>query len=306
MSDTILTWNPAAEALFDVPIGSALARKFRDLDVSYRVEGVRARIEDVKGRRAPIRMDDVTFSRRNGEVLHADITIAPLFEAYRLIGVLVYASEATEVARLKEQMTRVAEQHATAIEELQSTNEELETTNEELQSTNEELETTNEELQSANEELQTTVEELRAINTELTTVNAELERRTAALRQLDRYHKGVVDASDEALFVLDRALSVTTWNRRAAGMWGLRKEDAVGREFSALPIGDVTRLTRPALEALLSTRRRQTVERVPYVKPGGLAGEVTLRLAPVLADDAELLGIIGTAAVDGGPPEGTT
>ena len=39
---------------------------------------------------------------------------------------VVFAVEATEHARLKEQMTRVAEQHATAIEELQSTNEELE------------------------------------------------------------------------------------------------------------------------------------------------------------------------------------
>src|SRR5262245_6456385 len=41
-SDTILTWNPAAEALFDIPVASAIARKFRDLDVSYRVEGLRA------------------------------------------------------------------------------------------------------------------------------------------------------------------------------------------------------------------------------------------------------------------------
>src|SRR5262245_38797441 len=89
MTDTILSWNPAAETMFDIPIASALARKFRDLDVSYRVEGLRARIEDVKARHAVSRMDDVTFTRRNGDVIHADVTISPLFEAYRLIGVLV-------------------------------------------------------------------------------------------------------------------------------------------------------------------------------------------------------------------------
>src|SRR5438093_745338 len=141
VNDTILSWNPGAEALLDIPTADALARKFRDLDISYRVEGLRARIEDVKARHAASRMDDVMFTRRNGEAVHTDITIAPLFEASRFVGVLVYALEATEHARLKEQMSRIAEQHATAIEELQSTNEELETTNEELQSTNEPLET---------------------------------------------------------------------------------------------------------------------------------------------------------------------
>src|SRR5262249_16084445 len=119
---------------------------------------------------------DAPSPRRNGEMVHADITISPLFEAYRLIGVLVYAIEATEHARLKEQMTRIAEQHATAIEELQSTNEELKTTSEELQSTNEELETTNEELQSTTEELETTVEDVQPATTDLGSPNPELKR----------------------------------------------------------------------------------------------------------------------------------
>src|SRR5262249_29861644 len=95
-TDTILTWNPAAEVMFDIPMASALARKFRDLDVSYRVEGLRARIEDVKARQAVSRMEDVAFTRRSGDVVHADVTISPLFEAYRLVGVLVYATEAPE------------------------------------------------------------------------------------------------------------------------------------------------------------------------------------------------------------------
>jgi two-component system CheB/CheR fusion protein len=49
-TDTILVWNPAAELMFGIPAGAAVGRKFRDLDVSYRVEGLRARIEDVKTR----------------------------------------------------------------------------------------------------------------------------------------------------------------------------------------------------------------------------------------------------------------
>jgi hypothetical protein len=67
-----------------------------------------------------------------------------------------------------------------------------------------------------------------------------------------------------------------------------------------LPIGEVVRLASPALDVVLATRRRQVVPRVPYVRAGGHAGEVTLRLAPVLGDDGQLLGVIGMAA----PPEG--
>src|SRR5207244_4753299 len=127
------TWNAAAESMFEVPGANAVGRKFRDLDVSYRVEGLRARMEDVKARQATARMDGVTFTRRSGDVVHAHITVAPLFESQRLVGVVVAADDATDHARIKEQRTRVAEQHATAIEELQSTHGEPETTNEELQ-----------------------------------------------------------------------------------------------------------------------------------------------------------------------------
>jgi two-component system CheB/CheR fusion protein len=295
MSDTILTWNPAAEALFDVPISGALGRKFRDLEVSYRVEGLRARTEDVKGRRAPIRMDDVTFSRRNGEVLHADITIAPLFEAYRLIGVLVYASEVTEVARLKEQMTRVAEQHATAIEELQSTNEELETTNEELQSTNEELETTNEERQSTNEELETTIEELQAANTELSTLNEELDGRTAELKRLDAYHQNLLDSVEQSIFVTDRAMVVTTWNDAAERMWSLRRDQVVGRNLFSLPMGQVPVATRQAFENVLRHGAPIEISEVPYTIEGGEVRQAVMKLAPLRDLTGEIAGIVGLA-----------
>jgi two-component system, chemotaxis family, CheB/CheR fusion protein len=301
MSDTILSWNPAAETMFDIPMAGALARKFRDLDVSYRVEGLRARIEDVKARHAVSRMDDVTFTRRNGDLIHADVTIAPLFEAYRLIGVLVYATEATEHARLKEQMARIAEQHATAIEELQSTNEELETTNEELQSTNEELETTNEELQSTNEELETTVEELQAANSELGALNAELEGRSAELKRVDAYHLGLLNSMEQSVFVADRALVVTTWNRPSEWMWGVRADQAIGRDLAALPLGDMVRMLRPALDTALKRETTIDVADVPYTLPGGEVRKALIRVRPLRDDGGAVIGVIGMA-INAEPP----
>jgi len=303
-NDTILSWNPGAEALLDIPTANALARKFRDLDISYRVEGLRARIEDVKARHAVSRMDDVTFTRRNGEAVHTDITIAPLFEASRFVGVLVYAMEATEHARLKEQMSRIAEQHATAIEELQSTNEELETTNEELQSTNEELETTNEELQSTNEELETTVEELQVANSQLGTLNAELEARSSELKRLDAYHLGLLNSMEQSVFVTDRALVVTAWNQAAERMWGLRAAQATGRELMALPLGEATRILRTPLETVSKRGVPVEVRDVPYTLPGGEVRTAVVKLAPLYDGGGELIGVIGIATPSETPGAG--
>jgi two-component system CheB/CheR fusion protein len=279
MSDTIVSWNHAAEGMFDVPVASALARKFRDLDVSYRVEGLRARIEEVKARHAPVRIEDVTFARRNGDLIHVDISIAPLFEGYRLIGVVVYGIEATEHARLKEQMARVAEQHATAIEELQSTNEELETTNEELQSTNEELETT--------------VEELQAANSELGALNAELEGRSAELKRVDAYHLSLLNSMENSIFVTDRSLIVTTWNQASERMWGIRAEQAVGRDLAALPLGDMARTLRPVLNGALRSEAVMEVADVPYTLPGGEVRNALVKVAPLRDEVGSVIGLIG-------------
>src|SRR6266704_544083 len=290
VNDTILSWNPGAEALLDIPTADALARKFRDLDISYRVEGLRARIEDVKARHAVSRMDDVMFTRRNGEAVHTDITIAPLFEASRFVGVVVYALEATEHARLKEQMSRIAEQHATAIEELQSTNEELETTNEELQSTNEELETTKEELQVA--------------NAELGTLNAQLEARSSELKRLDAYHLGLLNSMEQSVFVTDRALVVTSWNQAAERMWGLRAGEATGRDVMALPLGDATRILRTPLESVSKRGVPVEVRDVPYTLPGGEVRTAVVKLAPLHEGGGELIGVIGIAAPSETPGAG--
>jgi two-component system, chemotaxis family, CheB/CheR fusion protein len=291
MTDTILAWNPAAEALFDIAQAAALTRKFRDLDVSYRVEGLRARIEDVKARHAPAQMENATFGRRNGDTVHADISILPLVEAHRLVGVLVFAVEATEHARLKDQMGRIAEQHATAIEELQSTNEELETTNEELQSTNEELETTNEELQSTNEELETTVEELQAANTELGALNAELEGRTSELNRLESSHQALLNSLEHGLAVLNRDGVVTLWNQAADRMLGLRAEQVVNRPFFALPLGDAAGQGRAAFERALSGAVAADVTDVPFMLPGGTRPAI-LRMMPLRGPNGDVTGVI--------------
>jgi len=292
-ADDVLVWNAAAEALFEIPAEAAVGRKFRDLDVSYRIEGLRARIEEVKANHVPARLDEVAFTRRSGERVHASILIAPIGDGAP--SVLVVASDATEQARLKEQMTRVAEQYATAIEELQSTNEELETTNEELQSTNEELETTNEELQSTNEELEATVEELQAANAELAALNAELERRTAELRRAETYQRMVLSSLDQAVVVLDPAGVVTTWNDAAERLWGVPVDAALGRPLAGLPAGEFARRLSEALPRVLGSGRPEVLHDVAVRGPAAAGARVAVRLAPLRGPGGEPAGLVAVA-----------
>ncbi len=289
--DAVLAWNAAATALYEIPVNAAVGKPFRDLDISYRIEGLRARIEDVKTSRTASRLEDAAFNRRSGEPVHVDVAITPLIDDRgRVTAVLVAAIDVTERARLREEIGRLADDHATATEELQSTNEELETTNEELQSTNEELETTNEELQSTNEELITTVDELQAANT-------AIGARTAEARRLALYQESVVNSVSEAIIVLDRDLVVTSWNPAAERLWGLRKADALGRPFFVLPIGPVTGAARAGMARVNLGDRGGDVLDVPF----DLAGVPhVLRLLPLRDAQGELQGVLAITRPEAG------
>jgi two-component system CheB/CheR fusion protein len=166
-------------------------------------------------------------------------------------GVIISYVDATEHRALEEDLERARRELETAYEELQSTVEELETTNEELQSTNEELETTNEELQSTNEELETMNEELQSTNEELETMNDELRERTDETLQVNSFLGSVLSGIQQGVIVVDRALRVVAWSRRAADLWGLRDDEAEGEHLLNLDIGiPVQRLRDPIRQTL--------------------------------------------------------
>jgi two-component system CheB/CheR fusion protein len=291
-TDTVLVWNETAGGLFDIPPVNAIGRNFRDLDVSYRVEGLRARIEEVKASQIPARLEQVSYLRRNGQATHADFVIVPIVEAEHVTAVAVYVDDVTDAIRVKEQVSRLTEQHATAIEELQSTNEELETTNEELQSTNEELETTNEELQSTNEELETTVEELQAANAELAALNTELGQRTGELKRVQEYHLAVLSSLPAAIVVLDGDGAVTTWSGAAERLWGLRAEHATGRLLWTLPVGsDFARRMREAVPRVVASGRAETFRDVAITVPAGDSRAGIVQVAPLVQGAGETIGV---------------
>jgi two-component system CheB/CheR fusion protein len=289
LDDSIREWNDAASALYEIPAENAVGRQFRDLDVSYRAEGLRARIEDVKHTVGSARLENVVLSRRGGEPVHVDFWVVRVYDdRSRPAAILVAAWDGTALARFREEIVRLAEQHATATEELQSTNEELETTNEELQSTNEELETTNEELQSTNEELVTTVDELQA-------ANAELAARSAELRRLSLYHASVVNSVADAIVVLDPTLAVTSWNDAAERMFGVPAASALGRDFFKLRLGPLSEMARPTIARISGGAGAQAEDQIDVELPvdGGSRAAVIrfVRLVDATGDPQGTLGL---------------
>jgi len=295
LDDSVREWNEAASALFEIPTDNAVGRQFRDLDISYRAEGLRARIEDVKRVVVSVRLENVMFARRSGETVHVDFWISRVFdERSRTTAIAVAALDNTAVARFRDEIVRLGEQHATATEELQSTNEELETTNEELQSTNEELETTNEELQSTNEDLITTVDELQA-------ANAELAARSSEVRRLLVSHTAVLASVTEAIVVLDASLLVSSWNPGAERLFGIPASSAIGREFFALAFGSHADRARVVTKRLTDGDGGGDTEELELDLPRseGRPGRAVLRLAQLRDGEGLVQGMLVLARTTG-------
>jgi PAS domain S-box-containing protein len=124
---------------------------------------------------------------------------------------------------------------------------------------------------------------------ELQAANAELAVRTAEARRLGQYQRSIVDSVVEAVFVLDRDFSVTSWNPAAERLWRLRAGDAVGREFFLLPIGDVIAAAREGIDRIRTGAASGTVLDVGFTV-GGVRH--VLRLLP-LVEDGQVQGVLG-------------
>ncbi|MGH3940641.1 MAG: CheR family methyltransferase [Pseudonocardiaceae bacterium] len=233
----VVLTNRQADVMFGISARD-IGRPFRDLELSYRPVELRRFIEQAQVERRMIRVADVEYSLGDRDPIHLEVHITPLVHRdSSLLGVTLIFHDISESRRLQDELQHANRQLEAAYEELQSTNEELETTNEELQSTVEELETTNEELQSTNEELETMNEELQSTNDELQTINDELRDRTTDLNVANDFLESILTSLHAGVTVISHDMTIQVWNRRAEDLWGLRQDEAVGRDFLNLDIG---------------------------------------------------------------------
>jgi len=147
--------------------------------------------------------------------------------------------DASELARLRQELDATREY-------LQSIIEQQDAANEEMKSANEEVLSSNEELQSTNEELETAKEELQSVNEELTTVNEQLQYRNGELTRLNDDFTNLLDSANLPMVVLGVDLRIRRYTPAAVKLLNLLPVD-VGR-----PIGDLNpNVEMPDLEALI-------------------------------------------------------
>lgn len=290
-SGEVVASNVRAELLFGLTPRD-LGRPFQDLEISYRPAELRSAMEEALTRRRPVWVRDVEWLRPGADPVYLDIQIQPLLgTSAETLGTTVIFNDVTRHRQLQLALERSNAQLAEAYEELRSTNEEMETTNEELQSTVEELETTNEELQSTNEELETMNEELQSINDELTVTNEELRLRTLEVSDLNEFMEAVLGSLGTGVIVVDPELRVLAWNDRAADLWGVRQDEALGRSLLDLDIG----LPVGALEPLLRDRDPGTNghgTRLSAVNRRGHGVELEVTVRPLRRGDEPRVGAI--------------
>ncbi|HEV8615929.1 MAG TPA: ATP-binding protein [Methylomirabilota bacterium] len=151
--DRIVAWNGGAASMFGLAAAEVAGRRFRDLDVSYRVPGLRAAVEAVKSGAEREQLSDVCVRHAEGEMA-ATVLVTPLAIAGGGRRVMVVAQSHDEVRALSARL-RAAD------DELQARREEAAHAEEELRVANEELHAANDALNSRLRDLEDTQEASR-------------------------------------------------------------------------------------------------------------------------------------------------
>jgi two-component system CheB/CheR fusion protein len=285
--------NERARALFGLSRND-IARPLQDLKISYRPVELRSAIDQVYAERSPVIMRAVEWPSLAGDVRWLDVQVIPLVDGFggELLGASVSFTDVTITKRLQAELETTSQALETAYKELQSTNEEIETTNEELQSSVEELETTNEELQSTNEELETMNEELQSTNEELQAMNDDMRQRGDELNQVNSFLECILTSLRGGVVVLDTDLKILIWNRGAEELWGVREQEARGKNLLGLDIGLPTERLKQPIRSCLSGAKDRVDLQMDAINRRGRAIQVRLSACPLRSRSQSIHGVV--------------
>ncbi len=292
--------NTGAGRLFGLS-SRDVGRPIQDLELSYRPVDLRTHIDQATSERRTVAVRDVSWLRNVSETVHLDLQFVPLFDdSETALGVTVVFTDVTRYRRLRAELEHANQQLEKTYGELRSTNEELETTNEELQSTIEELETTNEELQSTNEELETMNEELQSMNDQLHASNEGLREEQVEGDNLNDFLESVLAGMNAGIPVVDPRHEVIAWNAKAEDLWGVRADEAVGRQLDALDTGLPGDQLTPLLDRHFSDGAAgHQVTRLRSVNRGGRAIDLQVTVTTMSTDgDSPAAAVVTMEVVD--------
>ena len=183
-----------------------------------------------------------------------DITYLPLVEADGShTAVIAHGTDVTDHVRARLAVEHLLADTERARAEAERIRADLADANARLQDQQMELELTNQQLQDGAADMESQTEELRAIATSLAqrTAEAETARGTVA---------AIVEAVTDGFVAFDSELRYTYVNRRAADMWGLSRDDLIGKRPSELWTGMDGSPFVSMLHRVLTSRRAEVLE----------------------------------------------
>lgn len=124
-------------------------------------------------------------------------------------------------------------------------------------------------------------EELESTNAELQTINADLRQRTDDVDRLNAFLEGILASLQVGIAVLDRELVVVMWNARSHDLWGVREDEAVGKDLFSLDIGLPLDGLQTAIREVVNGERRQLVEVVEATNRRGRAIKCRVSATPL-------------------------
>ncbi len=175
-----------------------------------------------------IELVGVPIDGRDEQDPNIAVTIVNVTEREQMRRRLAAAEEsAARLASANEEVLLTNHQLNQALQRLRDENEQLQVASAEIQAATEEVETLNEELQASNEELETLNEELQATVEELNTTNDDLEARSLELQTIAvndeaarRQLRGILDALDDGVVVVDGNGAIMLQNSMATSIFG--------------------------------------------------------------------------------------
>jgi two-component system CheB/CheR fusion protein len=294
MDGTVLSWNPAAAAIWGRSEAEVAGKKLTALALpGLSGDLLIEKTVAVRDGRSKLEISPGVFTRPNGKgPTQLSVEVAALRNAGREItGLLYTVHDVTEVRELDAELSKATSERQIAYEQLQTINEEMQSSNEELETTNEELQTTNEELQSTNEELGTTNEELQSTNAELDATNREVATRTEEMNRLAFLQRAIIRNLSAAVVVLDVKGHIRLWNLAAERLLGVTEDEATGNVFWTLLVPALNRAVLTRLKKAMGQNQPLRAEQIDYELPTGSLGHARLTAVPI-AEGGEALGSV--------------
>jgi two-component system CheB/CheR fusion protein len=94
------------------------------------------------------------------------------------------------------------------------------------------------------------------------------------------------------LVVVDRAYQVTSWNRRSENSWGLREEEALGKELFTLDMGLPADALRQPLQRLMRGETPQETVEVDATNRRGRPTRCHIQMLPLTEVEGGVAGAV--------------